>query len=281
MTEQGRGASSDGRPLVSIVTAVLNGGATLARAIESVLAQTHRPIEHVVIDGGSTDGTVELLRRYDQRLAHWQSEPDRGISDGFNKGLARANGACVGFLNADDWLEPDQIERGVAALGRSDAAFVFGDLTYHAPDGRTLYTMHGDPDYALAIDRGMPNVNHPTLLARREVFEAVGGFEPAYHYAMDYDWLLRAHRAGLRGVYDPAVRGHMTLDGATDRHWRRALAEVRRVGIAHGVPSHRAWWWYLRGIAKGSGRRSLERWAPTPMQDALRRVVNPHYGPRV
>ncbi|MCE3247241.1 MAG: glycosyl transferase, partial [Geminicoccaceae bacterium] len=108
-------------PRVTIITAVRNRAATLARTIESVLAQTWPEVEHVVIDGASSDGTVEVIRRYADRLAYWQSEPDRGISDAFNKGLAAARGDCIGLLNADDWLEADQVERAVAALGRSGA----------------------------------------------------------------------------------------------------------------------------------------------------------------
>jgi glycosyltransferase involved in cell wall biosynthesis len=271
-------ASGGGRPLVSVVTPVLNGAATLARAIESVLAQSYRPIEHVVIDGGSSDGTLDVLRGYADRLAHWQSEPDDGISDGFNKGLARAKGALVAMLNADDWLAPDQIEQAALALERSGAGFVFGDLVYHRPDGEALFTIRGDADYAQRIDHGMPDLNHPTVLARRTLFAAVGGFDPAYRYAMDYDWLLRVHLAGFQGVYAPQVQGHMTLDGAADRHWYRALAEVRRIAVGQGEPALAAWARYGLGIGKGATRRALERVVPTGLHAAARRLANPSYG---
>jgi glycosyltransferase involved in cell wall biosynthesis len=258
---------------------VRDRAATLSRTIESVLAQTYPEVEHVVIDGASTDGTLAVVRRYADRLAHWRSEPDRGISDAFNKGVAAARGDCIGLLNADDWLEVEQIERAVTALGRSGADFVFGDLLYHDPAGRTLFRIRGDPHYARAIDRGMPDVNHPTLLARREVYERVGGFDPALRFAMDYDWLLRAHRAGFRGAYAPEVVGHMTLAGASDRDYVRALGEVRAIAIAHGEPAARAWPLYLYRVAKGMAQRALRRSAPAGLYEALRRRVNPGYEP--
>jgi len=278
-TTSGRSGPAGPRPRVTIVTAVRNRAATLARTIESVLAQTYPEVEHVVIDGASSDGTVDVIRRYAERLAHWQSEPDRGISDAFNKGVVAARGDCIGLLNADDWLEVEQIERAVTALGRSGADFVFGDLLYHDAAGRALFRIRGDPHYARAIDRGMPDVNHPTLLARREVYERVGGFDPALRFAMDYDWLLRAHRAGFRGTYAPDVVGHMTLAGVADRDYVRALGEVRAIAIAHGEPAARAWPLYLYRVAKGTAQRALRRSAPAGLYEVLRRRVNPGYEP--
>ena len=264
---------------VSIVTAVRNSAASLARTIKSVLGQTYPEIEYVVIDGASSDGTVEVIRRYADRLAHWQSEPDRGISDAFNKGLAVARGDLVGLVNADDWLEPEQIERAVAALERNGGDFVFGDLLYHDAAGRTLFRIRGDPHYARAIARGMPDVNHPTLVARREVYQRIGGFDPALRFAMDYDWLLRAHRAGFRGTYAPEVVGHMTLAGVSDRDYVRALGEVRAIAIAHGAPRASAWPRYLYRVAKGTAQRALRRSAPAGLYEILRRWANPSYEP--
>jgi len=268
-----------GRPLVSIVTVALNRAATIGRTIESVQRQTYRPLEHIVIDGGSHDGTVEILRGYGARIDHWQSEPDRGISDAFNKGLARATGAVIGLVNADDWLAPGQVATAVEALERSGADFVFGDLLYHDAGGRARFRIRGDPDYASKLGRGMPDVNHPTVLAWREVYQRIGGFDPAYRIAMDYDWLLRAHRAGFRGVYEPRLVGHMTLAGASDRRYREAFAEVRRIAIRHGQPRLAAWALYALRLLKGGGRRALERLLPGALHEGLRRRVNRHFTP--
>ncbi|MGH6945418.1 MAG: glycosyltransferase family 2 protein, partial [Geminicoccaceae bacterium] len=252
---------------------------TLERALLSVLGQSHRNIEYIIIDGGSTDGTLELIRRYEDRIARWTSEPDRGISDAFNKGVAATRGDLIGLLNADDWMEPDQVERALAALERTGADFVFGDLVYHAPDGRALHRIRGDPGYAKKIARGMPDVNHPSMLVRREVYQRVGGFDPALRFAMDYDWLLRAHRVGARGVYEPAVVGHMSLAGTSDRDYVRALAEVRDIAMRHDQPGARAWPLFGYRVAKGAAQRALRRLAPAALYDLLRRRVNPSYQP--
>jgi GT2 family glycosyltransferase len=264
-------------PLVSIVTVVLNGAATIERALMSVRAQDHAPIEHHVLDGGSTDGTVAILERHGPQLASWTSAPDRGISDAFNQGLARARGRYVGLLNADDWLGPGQIGRAVAALEASGAAFAFGDLVYHDPAGRPLHVIKGDPGYARRVRRLMPDVNHPTMLVRRSVYEAIGGFDPGYYVAMDYDWLLRAHRAGHRGVYVPGLVGHMTLAGASDRRFIQGLAEVRQIAIAHGLPRPLAYGLFGCRAVKGFGRRALRRLAPASLYHRLRAAVHRGY----
>ena len=202
---------------VSLITVVRNGGNAFERAARSVCAQSYRPIDYIVIDGGSTDGTVDVIRSFGDRIAHWISEPDRGISHAFNKGINASTGHYIGFVNADDWLEPDYVEQAVHALESRNADFVFGDLAYHAADGSLLHVIEGDPDYAASIESLMPALNHPTMLARRSVFDGIGGFDERYEIAMDYDWALRAHLAGYRGRHVSDILGHMTLEGVSDR----------------------------------------------------------------
>lgn len=266
------------RPLVSVVTVVLNGMPTIERTVRSVLAQTWTPLEYLVIDGGSTDGTLQALEPYRDRIAHLVSEPDRGIADAFNKGVRLARGEFLQLLNADDWLEPEQIAHGVRTLLEDPADFVFGDLVYHRPDGSPAHRVRGDAGYARRIGRGMPDLNHPTVLARRRMFERIGGFDETLRYAMDYDWLLRAHRAGLRGTYAPEVVGHMTLGGAADRDWHRALREVMRVSVRHGCPAATARALLLYRLVKGASRRALLRVGAAGLHDRIRHRVNPRLG---
>lgn len=273
--------SAPGAPRVTVITAVLNGAGQIERAMRSVFAQTHAPLDYVVIDGGSTDGTLATIERYRKRLAHFETGPDGGISDAFNRGLAVAKGDFVQFLNADDWLEPEQIQAAVSALGASGADFAFGDLVYHAPRGEPVHRVFGDPGYAHRLRVGMPDVNHPTLLARRQIYDRIGGFDPTLRYTMDYDWLLRADAAGFRGVYAPEVVGHMTLGGAADRHWRRALVEVMQVSRRHGCPGTTAVGLLLWRLGKGAGRRALERALPGALPDVLRRLTNPRLSKRI
>lgn len=267
------------QPKVSLITVVLNGGEALARTFDSVFAQTYQPIDYIVIDGGSTDGSVDLIKRHHERIAFWVSEPDSGISDAFNKGIAAAKGEYIGLLNADDWLSPHQIEEAVRALETSNAGFAFGDLLYHAPSGETLHKIHGDPGYGSKIKSLMPALNHPSMLAKRQVFDEIGGFDQRYHVAMDYDWALRAHLAGHKGVYSSKIIGHMTLNGTSDRQFIEGLKEVRQIAIRHGQSMVFAWPLFSFRVVKGMMQRLFYRYAPASLYRWLRGLFNRNYQP--
>ena len=262
---------------VSLITVVMNGGAAFERAVQSVFAQTFKSIDYIIIDGGSNDGTVDVIKSHADQLAYWLSEPDRGISHAFNKGIAAAKGDYIGIVNADDWLEPDQIEKAVSALGRDGADFVFGNLAYHDQDGSLLHIMRGDPGYAEVIKSRMPALNHPTILVKRTLFDRIGVFDERYRIAMDYDWVLRAHLAGCTGAYAPDLLGHMTLNGVSDRQFVGGLAEVRDIAIHHGQSGAKAWPLFGFRIVKGLAQRLLQRHASPDFYDKLRRWVNPQY----
>ena len=262
-------------PLVTIVTVTLNSAATVERTIASVQNQTLKAIEHVFVDGASTDGTYPLVRRAMRAKDHAISEKDRGISDAFNKGVAMARGRYVQILNSDDWLSPDQIESATRALRTTNADFVFGDLIFYEA-GRPSFAYVGDPAYALSIHRRMPAISHPTVLVARTWFEQIGMFDLSYRTAMDYDLLLRLHRAGGRGVYCPDVLGHMTHDGVSNRQFRRTIEEVRRITIAHGRPATlataEARLRYLKTLAAQPIRRRAR-----PLYSSIRRAINPSF----
>jgi glycosyltransferase involved in cell wall biosynthesis len=270
-------ASRPGKPLASIITIVRNGAGSLERTILSVLQQTYANIEYIIIDGGSTDGTLDIISKYNDKIAYWLSEPDQGISDAFNKGVASSTGEFVGFLNADDWLSPDQIELGVKALLDSSADFAFGDLLFHDEAGRVLYRINGDPDYKRTIHSKMPELCHPTVLARRTAFEQIGPFDTRYRYAMDYEWFLRLHRHGGSGTYVKDIVGHMGIGGASDRSYVKAVKEVRDISVRYGQNRLIAELLYRSRMIKGAGRRILESWLPRPVFDRIRNVFNPRY----
>ncbi|WP_051329044.1 glycosyltransferase family 2 protein [Geminicoccus roseus] len=261
-------------PLVSIVTVCRNAASTLEASLESVAGQRGRAIEHILIDGASSDGTLEILERWRPRLAVVVSEPDQGIADAFNKGIARASGAYVMFVNADDRLGPGQVARAAATLERTGADGVFGDLVCEDLAGRPAHRLQGDAAYAGRIDRGFPAINHPTLLVRRGLFDEIGGFDPTLRIAMDYDWCLRAHRAGARFVHDPCLVGHYRLGGASDRRWIQAAAELRDISMRHGLPGRIAWPLFAGRVAKAGTQRLLSRVLPPAWHASLRRRVN-------
>lgn len=276
-TSARRPASTLPPPDVSVVTVARNAAATLPRTVASVQAQRGPRIEHVVVDGASTDDTADLLASRLRAQDFWLSEPDRGIADAFNKGVALARGRYVQFLNADDWLSEGQIARAVATLEASGADFVFGDLVFHR-DGRPSYVYRGDPDYAAGLSRLLPPVNHPTLLARRELFERAGLFCLEHCFCMEYDWLQRVQRTGGRGVHDAGVVGHMTHEGVSNLAFRRTAREVRDIAIAYGANPLAASLRAELAIAKTTVSLWVRARSPR-LYDRVRGRINPAYVP--
>ena len=186
------------RPLVSIVTPSYNQAPFLEETIRSVLEQDYEPIEYVVVDGGSTDGSVEIIRRYEDRLAWWVSEPDGGQPQGLNKGFARSTGELMGYLNSDDTLLPGAVSRLVAELGRDPEALVaYGDAVY--VDERGSETHYGKskawgvgPMARVATGTVMPSAS----LWRRRAWELAGPFDESYQVWFDVLFFLNVARFG-------------------------------------------------------------------------------------
>lgn len=264
------------RPLVTIITVVYNNARHIERAMQSVLAQTYRNIEYIVVDGGSSDGTADVIASYADWLSYWHSARDGGISDAFNKGVALARGDLVGLVNSDDWMSPDQVEQAIAALAATGAPFVFGDLVYHHPDtGAPQYRIAGDPDYAGKLWHRMPQFTHPTAVVRRRVYEDHGLFDPRWKIGMDYDWLQRLNRAGLRGAHSPTVLGHMSLGGVSDARWAACLDEHRLIAGLYGSSPTVLAVIYAFRRGKIGLRLMIERHLPRGILLSLRRAINP------
>lgn len=215
---------------ISVITAVYNNRATLAEALDSALAQDHPDKELIVIDGASTDGTREVIQRYEGRIAHLVSEPDHGIYDALNKGIRLATGDAVGFLHSDDTFADQQaLSRIAAALADPGVDACYGDLRYvrHDEPGRVVRHWRAGPYHPRLLKRGwMPP--HPTFYARREVYQRLGDFDTRYRIAADYDCLLRFLGTGqIACAYIPAVLVHMRVGGVSNRSLRNLLQKSR------------------------------------------------------
>lgn len=245
---------------VSIVTVCFNSAAFIEDAFLSVFSQTYDDIEYIVIDGGSADGTVDIIKKYADKIAYWCSEPDKGISDAFNKGLARCRGDIIGILNADDRYTPRAAETAVKVLTENPAAgFVFGDAQMCDLAGEPLFRWQGDAGYAFSITYDMPSIPHPTVFVRKAVYEEHGGFDTGYKTAMDYELLLRITLKGVRGIYIPAILAEMRLGGESDRNYKRAYREVLSISVRYGYPRLPAWGWFCYKLVKSFVRRKLQR----------------------
>lgn len=203
---------------VSVVTAVLNRADTLAECLESVRAQTHADVEHVIVDGGSTDGTLALLERTDSTRVRWQSAKDGGLYEAVNKGIRLATGDVVGVLGADDvYAGPDTLAHVVAAL-EPDVASCYGDLVYVGDDGRRVVrSWVSSPFRPGRFMRGwMPP--HPTFFVRRDVYGRLGAYDTRFRIAADYELMLRyLERARISTRYLPEVLVRMRVGGTSNR----------------------------------------------------------------
>lgn len=244
-----------------------------------MLAQDYPAIEYIVIDGGSFDGTLDVIRRHESQISKWVSEPDKGISDGFNKGLRLASGDFFTFVNADDWLSPGQLSAAMATFAEHpEAAFVFGDLICYER-GRPIFRQVGRSDYRRSIRYRMNPLNHPTLVARRYLVDRIGGFSVSYRSAMDFDWLQRVDIAGYFGVYSDQIVGNFSLGGESQSRVLRNLSEVRRATISNYHDPVGAWVRYLFSVIKIAVRLSLERSISAEFARRLRFFINRNIRP--
>jgi glycosyltransferase involved in cell wall biosynthesis len=232
--ELGRKHFANARSRCAVITTSFNSKSTILRTILSVQAQPF-PVRHVFIDGGSTDGTTELIRSAMRPSDILISERDQGISDAMNKGIAAANADTVCIIHSDDWLSENQLQIALDAMERAEADIVFGDVTFVVEE-EPWYHEKGDAEYARSIHRRMPAIPHPSLLVKTRVYERVGLYRNDLRLAMDYDWILRAHRSGFKAHYTPDVVAYMTHDGASNNRFKETIKEVAAIVQDHGRP---------------------------------------------
>lgn len=189
-------------PFVSIVTPSFNQAEFLERTIQSVLSQDYPNLEYIIIDGGSTDGSVEIIRKYENRLAYWVSEKDKGQTNAINKGFNRAKGEIFAWLNSDDIYEPGAIQAAVEAL-MSDPSlgFVYGDCNFIDSHDRIIGKFDARQTDLKKLQRGYVHIPQQAFFFRGELWKKVGPLDESIYFAMDYDlWLRLARIAPFRYI---------------------------------------------------------------------------------
>lgn len=217
--------SEAGTPLVSVVTVVYNGASHIEQAIASVLGQSYRNVEYIIVDGGSADGTLDIIRQHEDRIDYWVSEPDGGIYNAMNKGLALARGELVGLLNADDFYAPDAVAKVVESFRENKAKGIYYGDNYVLQDDLSLhYRSHASLRYWLGM-----SICHQAMFVHRDAYQALGGYNEEYRFAADYDFLLRAAAAGVPLMYVPGYLVTYRNTGLTSRHYVASLVEAKRI----------------------------------------------------
>lgn len=212
---------------VSIVTVSYNCRKTIEQTLLSVLGQSYSNIEYIVIDGNSTDGTTEILKRYEDRLAVYLSEDDKGIYDAMNKGISYATGDIIGILNSDDWYDKDTVKKVVQCFEESGSDVVYGEMMVVYPHGY----MHKWKTLSLEAIKYTMNMPHPTVFIKRVLYSKYGLFNCRYKVAADYELLLRLYNYGVTFSYIPSVLAFFRTGGVSSKLAALCVEETKEISI--------------------------------------------------
>jgi glycosyltransferase len=220
---------------VTLITATLNSEKYLEESILSVIGQTYKNIEHIVVDGKSTDKTLDIVRKYEHHLARWISETDRGMYDAINKGMELATGDVIGVLHGDDILASSNVIETIAeAFEKNQVDTVYGDLEYvDSNDINKIYRIwKGKP-----FKRSLFNVGwmpaHPTFYIRRELLKKYGNYENHYYSAADYEFMARyLYKYRLKALYIPKLIIKMRRGGQSNSNMKTRIRANRRDYLA-------------------------------------------------
>lgn len=236
MTNQ-RKVDLTSNPLVSVVTVVYNGEKFLEQTINSVLCQSYKNLEYIIIDGGSTDKTLQIIQKHSKNITHWISEPDDGIYSAMNKGISMATGEIVGIINSDDFYAKDAIIRVVNAFKSSNADIVFGSKVALNESFQIVKTVAVPTPKK--INQFAVHKVHPTVFVKRDIYHKYK-FNESYRIASDYDLLLSLFAANYRFHKIDRVLVTMRVGGASGKfHIEGVKIRYHHIGLLsaliHGI----------------------------------------------
>jgi glycosyltransferase involved in cell wall biosynthesis len=221
-------------PLVTIITVVFNGEKHLEQTIQSVISQTYNNVEYIIIDGGSTDGTVDIIRKYEEVIDYWVNEPDAGISDAMNKGISLATGILINHLHAGDKFAADTTLSSVVSSYNSEGwRWCFGNQLLRSHTDDTIVGCFCPPKFSQKLLHIVNTIPHPTVFSERALIEEVNGFDNNYKCAMDYHLWLRFTQLSKPKQFDYATAEFLLGGRSSDiklalREEFRARKEVLR-----------------------------------------------------
>jgi len=217
--------SSSEMPLISVVTVVYNGDRYLEQTILSVINQTYENIEYVIVDGGSSDGTLDIIRKYEERIDYWVSEPDKGIYDAMNKGIDLSRGELINLLNADDFFEPDAIATVVSKYKDDRSHGVIYCNNYVLQEDLSIkYRLYPSMKYWLGM-----TVYHQTMFVHEDIYKTIGKYNPNYRFAADYDFFLRAIKNNIKFIYVDRFLVNYRNTGLTSQNYTTSIREGKKI----------------------------------------------------
>jgi len=222
--------------LVSIITPSFNQARFLEETIRSVLDQDHTDLEYIIIDGGSTDGSQEIIKKYAHRLVWWVSEKDGGQTDAINKGFARAKGDVLAWLNSDDTYHPGAVSAALAFMqAHPEAGLVYGDTNFIDQNGRILGTFPAAQTDYKRLRRGYVHIPQQAAFFRADIWKQVGPLDPSFFFAMDYDlWVRIASVSPILYTHQLWANFRLHSQGKTVVADQRCWPEMMRVHYRDG-----------------------------------------------
>ncbi len=204
---------------ISIITVVYNNRRYLEKTIKSVLEQTYDDIEYIIIDGGSDDGSLDIIRKYDEFISKWVSEPDKGVYDAMNKGISYATGDILSFLNSDDLFDSTHTVADImSAFKDSKADICYGDLVYVSGDLKKIIRYWKPGEFSEKLISSGIMLPHPSFFARRKLYLDHGNFSREYKISSDFDLILRfITLPDITLKYIPDVLVKMRIGGVSNR----------------------------------------------------------------
>ena len=218
------------------MTPSFNQARYLEATIQSVLSQNYPRLEYIIVDGGSTDGSVEIIKKYQSKLAWWVSEKDEGQTDAINKGFARANGDFLAWLNSDDTYEPNAISLAVKFLqDHPGIGLVYGDANYINEENRVIGRFPAVQTDLVRLRRGYVHIPQQAAFFRADLWRAVGPLDPSFYFAMDYDlWIRLARRSQVKYIPQMWANFRLHTSGKTISADDRCWPEMLRVHYRDG-----------------------------------------------
>ena len=262
-------AGQSSSPLISIVTPSYNQARFLEETIQSVLNQSYPKLEYIIVDGGSQDGSLEIIRRYAERLAWWVSEPDLGQTDAINKGFAHAHGEILAWINSDDTYLPMALAAAAACLqAMPEAGMVYGDANLIDENGQVIGRFPARQTDYQRLRRGFVHIPQQAAFFRASLWREVGPLDPTFYFAMDYDlWVRLARLSKLH--YEPTPWANFRLHPGgksllqDDRCWPEMLRVHQREGGGR----------FSRLYLKAKIRPMIYAWLPLELRLKIRRII--------